>query len=177
MRLNLAQLMNEPSGTHREYIIDEYFDFTNGQGSRQLLGSIELTRTDAGVWASARLKTASTSSCCRCLNGYEHPILMSIEEEISQSHERKMGTTVDCEPTEVLSIDSNQILDLTDAIHQYASLSLPMKPICHPDCKGLCLLCGSDMNQSPCKCDTRISRWDGLRITSIEHNKTEEPIR
>lgn len=34
------------------------------------------------------------------------------------------------------------------------SLSLPVKPLCRPDCRGLCAGCGQNLNLGKCSCDT-----------------------
>jgi len=50
------------------------------------------------------------------------------------------------------TIDEHHILDLTEAIRQYALLAVPMKPLCRGDCAGLCPNCGHNLNQGPCDC-------------------------
>ncbi len=43
-------------------------------------------------------------------------------------------------------------------------LNIPMKPLCRPDCKGLCPTCGADRNETACSCEepTADSRWAAL---------------
>ena len=31
-------------------------------------------------------------------------------------------------------------------------LALPMKPLCRDDCRGLCSMCGANLNRSTCDC-------------------------
>ncbi len=33
------------------------------------------------------------------------------------------------------------------------ALALPVKPLCRPDCKGLCPICGQNRNMSECSCN------------------------
>jgi uncharacterized protein len=50
-----------------------------------------------------------------------------------------------------LSTDYRDLAPLVrDAIH----LAVPIAPACRPDCKGLCAVCGADLNQGPCLCTT-----------------------
>ena len=49
-------------------------------------------------------------------------------------------------------VDENHILDITEVVRQYAALNMPMKPVCRDDCKGMCLQCGADLNESACQC-------------------------
>lgn len=41
-------------------------------------------------------------------------------------------------------------LDVTDDIRQEVLLGYPMKALCRPDCKGLCRLCGQNLNERDC---------------------------
>ena len=41
-------------------------------------------------------------------------------------------------------------LDLDVPVREAAILARPMAPLCRPDCKGLCPVCGADRNAGPC---------------------------
>ena len=45
------------------------------------------------------------------------------------------------------------VLDLHEGVRQYILMSEPAKPLCRPDCKGLCPECGNNLNQTTCSCD------------------------
>jgi uncharacterized protein len=51
-------------------------------------------------------------------------------------------------------------------LRQALLLSLPMQPLCKPDCAGLCPICGQDLNQGPCDCvSVEIDpRWEKLGL-------------
>jgi uncharacterized protein len=55
-------------------------------------------------------------------------------------------------------------LSLEDVLREQVLLSLPVKTLCKPDCKGLCPRCGADRNSQPCTCDAGPSdpRWEAL---------------
>jgi uncharacterized protein len=69
----------------------------------------------------------------------------------------------DTEPQEVeLSAEDMGIvyfqgekINLKDAIQEQVVMEFPLRPLCKPDCKGLCPRCGADMNEDPCDCDQR----------------------
>ena len=49
------------------------------------------------------------------------------------------------------------------------SLALPVKPLCHSDCKGLCPVCGCNRNTDSCTCesdqgDPRLAALRGLHV-------------
>jgi uncharacterized protein len=72
----------------------------------------------------------------------------------------------------------NDFVDLAPMVHDAILLELPLAPLCHEDCRGLCPYCGIDRNEASCDCTTPVdSRWatlDGLRFadgTSAESNE------
>jgi len=44
------------------------------------------------------------------------------------------------------------IIDLSDDLRQEIMLDYPLKPLCNPDCPGLCVKCGKNLNEGPCDC-------------------------
>lgn len=53
---------------------------------------------------------------------------------------------------------------LEDVLREQVLLSLPVRTLCRPDCKGLCPRCGKNRNQEPCSCGegTADPRWEAL---------------
>ncbi len=46
-------------------------------------------------------------------------------------------------------------LNVGALVETETTLALPMKPLCRPDCRGLCPVCGGNRNAVPCTCETR----------------------
>ena len=65
------------------------------------------------------------------------------------------------------------IIDLSKDVREYMILSIPMKRLCKEDCKGLCVKCGSDLNEKQCECaDAEIDdRWKVLTELKNKLNK------
>ena len=61
--------------------------------------------------------------------------------------------------------DEDAVLDLVDIASQIWITSIPMRLLCHNECKGLCPQCGKDLNQGDCDCpkDTADPRLEVLR--------------
>ena len=49
-------------------------------------------------------------------------------------------------------LDPDGRIDLVALAREQLELAVPMKPICRPDCRGLCPTCGADRNSEPCAC-------------------------
>lgn len=45
-------------------------------------------------------------------------------------------------------------IDLTDMAEDLILLHMPMRHLCQEDCKGLCPICGANLNTDPCDCES-----------------------
>jgi uncharacterized protein len=54
-----------------------------------------------------------------------------------------------------LDFYANDELNLAALLETETTLALPMKPLCRPDCRGLCPTCGGNRNVTACGCPTR----------------------
>ena len=164
MYFNVSQLLKEPSGSGRTYEVDEGLKIRDDMGVRRIAGDVALLRTDLGVWVSATLDTSVVCECSRCLIEYEQSVELIIEEEYIPLVDVATGARLNRSlgSDESFYIESNHILDLSEAARQYSALNFPMKPTCRDDCAGICMTCGASLNQTVCSCNevTRDSRWD-----------------
>jgi uncharacterized protein len=166
MQINVAQLLRSPIGTVREHDIDLVMDVTGGGNTSRLQGRVNLTRTDRGILVEGVLHTEVELTCSRCLELFRCPLTLKITEEYFPTVDVVSGTPLAI-PDELgsFTIDENHELDLTEAVHQYALLAVPMKPLCRPDCAGLCPICGQNLNLGECQCLPQEAdpRWAKLR--------------
>ena len=47
-------------------------------------------------------------------------------------------------------VQPTDVVDITEDVRQEIILAYPMIPVCRPDCKGLCLFCGQNLNRAAC---------------------------
>jgi uncharacterized protein len=163
MYFNVSQLMQERSGSSRSYEVDEELERGEDGEAPEVSGSVALLRTDQGIWASAALDSEVPCVCSRCLEDYRQSVHIGIEEEFFSLTDSAAGRAAYGQ-VESYRIDQDHILDLAEAVRQYLALGLPMKPVCRDGCKGICVACGTNLNQSVCQCENveRDSRWGAL---------------
>jgi uncharacterized protein len=55
-------------------------------------------------------------------------------------------------------------IDLTEDVIDFANLCLPMKKLCDEDCAGLCTNCGINLNENKCNCAEELKNpvWESL---------------
>ena len=47
-------------------------------------------------------------------------------------------------------------IDLDPIVREQVLLALPMHSVCREDCKGLCGMCGQNLNEKPCGCQPKV---------------------
>lgn len=166
MQYNVAQLLKEPAGSTRRYEVDEALPALEDTAIRWVRGRVQFTRTDRGVWVRGRLETEMEFVCSRCLEAFTLPLVLALDEEYFPRVDVTTGAFVEVPPEAegTFIIDEHHILDLTEAVRQRAILAEPMKPLCRPDCRGLCPRCGANRNLTRCTCveETVDPRWRAL---------------
>ncbi len=55
---------------------------------------------------------------------------------------------------DVVEVEQPEV-DLSEIGRQQLYLALPVRRLCRPDCRGLCPVCGTDLNRDQCTCDRR----------------------
>ncbi len=165
MQFNVAQLLKEHSGATRSYAIDD--DVVSEEGTTEhVKGTLDLMRTDKGIWASAQLKVSRKTTCSRCLRRFPMAMELSIQEEylpiVDIITGERLFVPESAEGT--FTLTGQHMLDLDEAVRQYLITSAPMKPLCRPDCAGLCPTCGKNLNTGRCGCQSPVidPRWAPL---------------
>lgn len=184
MQFNVAQLLKERVGEGGDYTIEDDINVIDGaEGSSCVKGEVDLLRTDRGILVRGKLDTCVKSVCTRCLEVFDCPLSLEIEEEFFPTVDVETGAPLKVpeEDSSPFTIDGNHILDLSEAVRQYVLLAMPMKPICRPDCAGLCPHCGCNLNKERCHCTAvgpdprwaeleRLSSAGGLLRSNKEKN-------
>src|SRR5262249_38634260 len=62
----------------------------------------------------------------------------------------------------------NDAIDLDQLVGERFEMSLPMKPLCVETCKGLCAVCGANLNRAPCDCR---HEWEDPRLAALKKLK------
>lgn len=153
--IDLREILQEQglSSTHRHTIADPYEalgDLPPGFDQPIHL-QVTVQNTGSSVLATVIAETRVTMPCSRCLTPVAVPIRTRYTEEYV-SAEGKEGPLP--EEAGVAGTYQDQQLDLSPGIRENLLLALPLKPLCRPDCAGLCPQCGQNLNEGSCTCET-----------------------
>jgi uncharacterized protein len=175
LTLNVLTELRQRIGSANEYEIDEPYLAVDGQRIEDIRGSLRLLRTDRGLLANVDAEGATDARCSRCDEALRIPVHLDFEEEYVPLLDPNTSATVYlAEDDETFRIDRRYELDLREGLRQYILISEPVKPLCKPDCAGLCPMCGADRNEGPHECeeppDERWSALAGLKREIEEGN-------
>ena len=85
------------------------------------------------------------------------------DKERETDNEKDDGLELTSEDLDVVYYD-DLVLPLEPLVEEQVQLELPMKALCRDDCRGLCPICGADLNLAPCGCrPPSDERWKSLR--------------
>jgi uncharacterized protein len=117
---------------------------------------------------TGRVTTRLQLDCGRCLEPFEvsvdSPFELRYVPHVENTGEGEREVAEDDLTTAFYKDES---IDLAELMHEQFLLALPMKPLCSPTCRGLCVHCGTNLNQSICACapawtDPRLAVLKGL---------------
>lgn len=144
LRLNVGFLLHKNVGYSRNFDFDHQAirvgDDVDVSG---LHGSIQLTRTAQGVYAQGRLQAWINLECVRCLSTFDQLLTVNLNDLFYYPALRSDESS--------LSIPEDGTLDFNPLIREYLLLDIPIQPLCHTDCKGICAVCGGNLNESSCE--------------------------
>lgn len=141
-------------------------------GKGPVTGRVELTleRWPRRVDVEGRLTAEVGQTCVRCLEEYRQPLGRRIRQILM----REAPKEPDEEEIELNEADLDRseivdgIVDLEQLLAEEVQLSLPTKPLCSPDCKGICQRCGAELNHEACTCEPEVdSRWAALKSLKL----------
>jgi uncharacterized protein len=105
-------------------------------------------------------------ACSRCLEPFQLPVDAEFDLRY-QPHALNTGEGErEIEEDDLTTaFYRNDEIDLTQLMREQFYLSLPMKPLCRPDCQGLCAVCGTNLNLASCDCKRD---WDDPRLAALK---------
>jgi uncharacterized protein len=173
MHYNVAQLLKEPTGATRDYVIERDFAGPERMADR-VAGRLHLFKTHRGVIAQADVDVRATLVCCRCTGEFSSSSQLLVEEECFPLMDVQTGRRLELpEDTDGFQIDADNLLDFAEILRQYIITDQPMKPLCRARCLGLCQVCGGNLNEQECQCSGQAidPRWAALAaLTNPEVN-------
>jgi uncharacterized protein len=142
-RLNVGFIVHQEVGYKHEFPFEyEQIQIADDLDLHHFEGVAAIGRTPQGLIVQADFSAETTLECVRCLNEFEQSLNWEITELYAFNKKSVSESGL------IMPDDAH--IDLQPLIREYALLEIPIKPLCKPNCKGLCAVCGEDLNVSDC---------------------------
>lgn len=102
------------------------------------------TRVTNVVSVEASLEATMRMSCSRCLEEFDAPY----------SKDVRLNYRVGGDSPQQGAGRPDLTIEIDDDVRGEMILDYPIRPLCKPDCKGLCPKCGKNLNEGGCSCGT-----------------------
>ncbi len=134
---------------------------------REPSGDAFLERVGRDVLIRARFSAVLRLECSRCLESVAFPLDLEFRHVV-RPYDRSVESVKELElHAEDLDCGfyENDVFEFNRIVEEQIVLSLPMKPLCRDDCRGLCPRCGANRNEGECGCSTgeRVSPFEKLK--------------
>jgi DUF177 domain-containing protein len=111
-----------------------------------------------GIRVKGRIMGNVTMECTRCLEEYRQDLDIGVDEfyrrpglaVVSDEGRRPLsGAEI---PEEDEYVIAEGVIDLNLLVNDAVMLSLPIRHLCEENCRGLCQICGMNLNLDDCGC-------------------------
>ena len=167
MRIHLDRDRLEPLLWEESLVLEGFeHELVVDLGAVACEGRVDVS--DAGFLVAADLSYEVRLECTRCLKPMRVPVASRLELRVVTHGADEAGgdggeVELDEDDVTVLHL-AGEVLETAALVAEQVVLEIPMKPLCDPDCRGICPECGADRNEEPECCDGPAPdpRWAGL---------------
>jgi uncharacterized protein len=177
MRLDLSHYRQPVSEFSRVY---EASAFAQGADEYRVVEPVSLAmvihKDEDRFRLTGTVKTTLELTCSRCLDPFQIPLDQAFDLRYLPEGGLPARPSADEDGIEMADDDvsvtfyRDEQIDLGDLMREQFYLALPMKPLCRPDCQGLCPQCGTNRNIATCECQPH---WEDPRLAALKTILTE----
>ncbi len=95
-----------------------------------------------GILVSGRLEGTLSLRCARCLTEFIQPFGVDLTEMFVAHPE---------EDSDEYPLDPETGIDPDQMVRDVVGVEMPFSPLCRPECRGLCEVCGGNRNLGECQ--------------------------
>ena len=156
-RIHLGSLLRSSDDAHAAGELD-HLDYWQGK-QRQTLRFARPAkfRVDVNSLGNDEMYLQGTFAptlimeCARCLRDVEVPLQLKLGTLLKYDPSVDIPYLDEAESGEEILMFGDPDLDLSGYLAETSLLAAPLSVLHAPDCKGLCQVCGHDLNEGPCE--------------------------
>ena len=141
-RINVGFIVHEEVGYSHEIPFELDSVKLEDLKLQNFTGLVTIGRTPQGLVVQGKFSADTTLECVRCLREFTHPLNWEFTE-LYAFNKKSVSESG-------LLLPDDMHIDLAALLREYALLEVPISPLHSPDCKGLCPICGQDLNVRDC---------------------------
>jgi uncharacterized protein len=142
-RLNVGFFLGQGVGYSRDFLFEsQEVHFDPEFLLQDLHGTARITRTAQGLLVQVDLHAITPSECVRCLSDISQPLSTDFTELYAFNRQSVTESG--------LLLPESGYINLVPLVREYMFLAIPISSLCSPDCKGLCPICGENLNEVTC---------------------------
>ncbi|MGA8185423.1 MAG: DUF177 domain-containing protein [Terriglobia bacterium] len=129
------------------------FQETKFRQAEPLAVNAEAELAGKEIRVRGHISGALEAACDRCLEQIRIPVALDFDLPYRPMEEIALEEEVEIVEDELMiGFFSGDGVNLADVVREQVLLSVPMKIVCRPDCRGLCPVCGENRNDKECDC-------------------------
>lgn len=136
LQISIERLKKAPGTEHSFYFTEDAARLGLKEDGVEFAEPLEIQLTakysNGKVFLSGSLRTRVVQACSRCLQSFSSSLKSFFQEEAE--------------------VGEKTVLNLAELVRELVILELPLKPLCHELCRGLCPNCGINLNEKQCDC-------------------------
>ena len=154
MLVNLSSVLSEQHKTIKEDVLPDLKEFRKEGADYPIQidtpPHLEISHLkNRELLIRGHVELILKAPCDRCLKETEVPLAIEIDKHVNLDD--KDAVTTD-ELDEANYIDGYE-LDVDKLLYNEILIGWPMKILCCEDCKGVCSVCGQNLNEGTCDCE------------------------
>lgn len=110
--------------------------------------------------------------CDRCLETYSHGVQSGFRVLLAPPLPEPVGSEIALSE-EDMSVEflSDEEIEIDHLVREQLYLALPVKFLCHDACRGLCPVCGANLNREACRCREKRGHPAFLKLKELKFNR------
>jgi uncharacterized protein len=124
---------------------------------------VVVDRVAGGFLVRVSLTAALYGPCERCLAEAKVEVAAEQQEFVPTTEE-------EWDESDLSPFIEDMVVDISGLAREATVLAVPSQIICSPECRGLCPVCGQNLNAGPCECPPQMGdeRWSALKDMTLE---------
>lgn len=146
MRLDIGQVMSNEKVVLDFTLCEDLHDKQMVDGEKPFYQPVKVSgcvkNRHSGIELSGVVEAECIVPCARCLDDVSFTLSSPLKAFIGEKKEEE----------DLVIISGGRFIELDEAVDAALMYGYPLKVLCSEGCKGLCPVCGDNLNHGKCRC-------------------------